>query len=254
MGGSTSSEFDPLTYEYDDGGCSREFIVNKKGLRLAVYAWAPGGLVGSSEESPSRRPDAVVVFFHGLGGHSRSGLLAQPGFKFENSWAQKFCHQNLVVIALDQQSHGCSEGWCGLRCTVETFEDFIDDAEQLLDLIHKGDLGEGVPTAGVPVFVMGTSMGGCLAGLVAERVAAGSLGGAILISPMASLEKAKEDPVNRWLLPLVGVASAYTPNLALGKREPNFFEEIHASFESDKLAYHGKTRARMAAECLRAVD
>lgn len=46
---------------------------------------------------------------------------------YSDSWVERYNKKGISVCALDNQSHGRSEGAQGLRCYAENFQDFVDD-------------------------------------------------------------------------------------------------------------------------------
>eukprot|EP00919_Chromeraceae_sp_WS-2016_P010292 GHVR01024148.1.p1 GENE.GHVR01024148.1~~GHVR01024148.1.p1 ORF type:complete len:334 (-),score=73.40 GHVR01024148.1:214-1215(-) len=226
---------------YDNGGPTKSTFKNKKGLELVTWTW-----------SPNDKPRAVIIGLHGVGGHSQAEFLKYPKLSYEGSWADKLKRHGIRLVALDQQSHGYSQGWCNKRCAIERFDDFVDDAEQLLVNLRESLDGEG--NKDVAIIVCGISMGGAVACLLALRTPK-QLNSVIMISPMLSLEKIKRSCVNRMLLPIAEVVSRASPNLPVASAEPNVMHpEIDAVLQADPLVYSSKVRARMANEMLIAVS
>jgi acylglycerol lipase len=189
------------------------------GLRLYRQAWVP--------DVDAR---AMVVLVHGVSEHSGryhhvAGRLVADGY---------------AVHALDLRGHGRSEG---PRALIDRMGNAVADLHALVEataLAHPG----------VPVVILGHSMGGLLAICFAlthqER-----LSGLILSAPLAALEAAS--PATRLA---ARVLSALTPRLgvigvdsALISRDP----EVVRSYEADPLVFHGKLPARTVFELERAV-
>uniref|UniRef100_A0A0G4FYK9 Serine aminopeptidase S33 domain-containing protein n=1 Tax=Chromera velia CCMP2878 TaxID=1169474 RepID=A0A0G4FYK9_9ALVE len=226
---------------YDAGDPEECTFTNKKDLKITYWAW-----------KASEKPKAYLIGLHGICSHARQEWMSFPGQKYEGGWAQKIPQENISFFGIDHQSHGVSEGWKGYRCAFESFDDLVDDAQQLLSIVAEKRKNEN-PSA--PIFVMGLSMGGCVAALLAERDLP-DLSGTILLAPMLALEEVKKKPVNKILLPISSMISALTPNLAVAAgKEPNLqFPDLEAEVEKDPLFYNGLVRARVARECLRVVD
>ena len=75
---------------------------------------------------------------------------------------------------------------------------------------------------GLPVFLLGASMGGCLCTRVAEQISTTSpMDGVILLCPALNVDKVKRQCKNRVLLPLVGCLSRLVPTLPLGDKAVN---------------------------------
>lgn len=103
---------------------------NRKGDRQLRRHWTPVGV-----------PKAIVLIVHGIAEHSGryaavAGQLAEAGFG---------------VVAIDQRGHGQTEG---PRGHVERFTEFLDDVEDQLAECRA---------TGVPVVLLGHSMGGLIA-------------------------------------------------------------------------------------------
>ncbi|XP_060036267.1 monoglyceride lipase isoform X2 [Erinaceus europaeus] len=127
-------------------------IVNADGQYLFCRYWKPKGT-----------PKALIFVSHGAGEHcGRYDELAQMLVGLE-----------LLVFAHDHVGHGQSEGE---RMVVSDFQVFVRDVLQHVDSVQKD-------YPGLPVFLLGHSMGGAIAILTAaERPA--HFSGMVLISPL----------------------------------------------------------------------
>ncbi|XP_066103477.1 monoglyceride lipase isoform X1 [Saccopteryx bilineata] len=127
-------------------------LVNADGQYLFCRYWKPTGT-----------PKALIFVSHGAGEHcGRYDDLAQMLVRLE-----------LLVFAHDHVGHGQSEGE---RMVVTDFQVFVRDALQHVDVVQKD-------YPGLPVFLLGHSMGGAIAILTAaER--SGHFSGMVLISPL----------------------------------------------------------------------
>jgi alpha-beta hydrolase superfamily lysophospholipase len=126
-------------------------------------------------------PRAAAVLVHGFGEHS--GRYEHLG-----TW---LAARGLAVHAYDHQGHGLSSG---IRCHARRFSDLLDDAEICIERVRAAH-------SGLPIFVIGHSMGGLItASLACERqpaVAGFVTSGAALVPP-GSLSRTR-----RWLLQVV---------------------------------------------------
>ncbi|HEX2249828.1 MAG TPA: alpha/beta hydrolase [Gemmatimonadales bacterium] len=128
------------------------------GLQLFYQAWLPAG----------GRRDAVLVNLHGLGDHS--GLYP--------NLAAHFPTRRLALYAYDMRGNGRSPGQ---RAYLSGWHEYRDDLRAFLNLVWEWE-------AGMPVFLLGNSLGGLvvldyalhfpekLAGVIAAAPPLGKLG------------------------------------------------------------------------------
>jgi len=102
------------------------------GLRIATRSWQPAG-----------KPRAVMILIHGFNAHS--AYFASP--------AEQFASKGLACYALDLRGRGKSEGE---RFYIEKFSDYLGDVDRLVRQARSENLG-------LPVFVLGHSVGGVIA-------------------------------------------------------------------------------------------
>ncbi|NP_001375245.1 monoglyceride lipase isoform X5 [Gorilla gorilla gorilla] len=127
-------------------------LVNADGQYLFCRYWKPTGT-----------PKALIFVSHGAGEHSG---------RYEEL-ARMLMGLDLLVFAHDHVGHGQSEGE---RMVVSDFHVFVRDVLQHVDSMQKD-------YPGLPVFLLGHSMGGAIAILTAaERP--GHFAGMVLISPL----------------------------------------------------------------------
>jgi len=107
-----------------------DYGTNRKGNRQTRRQWVPEG-----------PPKALVLIIHGIAEHSG---------RYETVGAQ-FAGAGIGTVAIDQRGHGTTEGKKG---HVETFDGFLDDVEDQLAEMRS---------IGVPVILLGHSMGGLVA-------------------------------------------------------------------------------------------
>ncbi|XP_037659147.1 monoglyceride lipase isoform X2 [Choloepus didactylus] len=182
-------------------------LVNADGQYLFCKYWKPKGA-----------PKALMFVSHGAGEHCG---------RYEEL-AQMLIGLGLLVFAHDHVGHGQSEGE---RMVVSDFHVFIRDALQHVDLMEKDH-------PGLPIFLLGHSMGGAIAILTAaERPSYFS--GMILISPLVlanpesattfkdppkslheSIDRAMRTVVSKMPLPswvlVAKVLNFVLPNMSLG--------------------------------------
>jgi alpha-beta hydrolase superfamily lysophospholipase len=184
------------------------------GVRIWWQAWHPDG-----------DPRAVIVIAHGAGEHSG---------RYQHV-AARLISEGYAVYAVDHRGHGHSDGPRALL-------DRVDNAVTDLDKVVVIAAGEN---PGLPMFLLGHSMGGliavCYAIAYQERLA-----GLLLSGPLAALEAASP-PVRMT----AAILSALTPQLgvfavdaSLVSRDP----AVVKAYEEDPLVHHGKLPARTVHE------
>ena len=105
------------------------------GIGLFRQWWRPGPGPGA--------PRAVLVNLHGLGDHS--GLYA--------ALVEALPQRGIAVHAYDHRGHGRSDGQ---RAFIRSWSEYLDDLGAFLDVIAAEE-------PGVPVFLLGNSLGGLIA-------------------------------------------------------------------------------------------
>lgn len=194
------------------------FLSGGNGIRLFCQYWR------------HQDPCAEVVLAHGYGEHSGRYLHV----------AEALYGAGCSVRALDHRGHGRSEG---VRAHVERFQDFVDDLAAFIERVRA-------ETPGLPLFLLGHSMGGLMAAHYATRHP-DRLAGLILSGPAVKIDHLAPPIViaaARILSLVAPQLGIVPPDLRVISRDPN----VVAAAESDPLFYHGKTRARLGYEMLRA--
>lgn len=161
-----------------------------KGEDFRLYEWS------------ASTPRGVIVLFHGFMAHAR-----YPTVRYA---AEFLSQQEYTVVAADLPGHGDSPGLRG----------YLPSADQVIEFCiavaqhAKNQLAAAVPatttdesastatvTPTVPLFVMGSSLGGNLALHVARHLGSSVVdGGVILMAPMLALNVSPlEQSLLRWL-------------------------------------------------------
>ncbi len=122
------------------------------GLSLFRRTWRPPG--------PTR---AALINVHGLGDHS--GLYP--------TLVQFFTARGIAVYAYDVRGNGRSPGQ---RAYVERWDEYLDDLARFVELVRKEE-------PGIPLFVLGNSLGGLTVLDYALREPADGIKGVIAASP-----------------------------------------------------------------------
>jgi alpha-beta hydrolase superfamily lysophospholipase len=183
--------------------------------RLYQQSWLP--------EQPAR---ANLMLAHGLGEHSS---------RYEY-FAAHCTARGIAVHAIDHYGHGRSEGLPG---HVERFSVYLDGVRTLRDDVRSRD-------GGLPLFLLGHSMGGLIAAAFLGEDQS-SFRGCILSGP--ALKSDVEPPalvmaiarLISWLAPtapLIGLDPAGV------SRDP----AVVSAYVNDPLVHHGKATARLVTE------
>ncbi|GMH39286.1 hypothetical protein BSKO_07184 [Bryopsis sp. KO-2023] len=216
---------------------------NKQGLKLGTYFW------------PAEKPRGLIFLIHGHGIHTEFAYLkmTRPGERpvYEGSWVQAFNEQGFSVCGLDNQSCGRSEGLGGYRVYFDSFDDIVNDSVEFLSEIKAGSEQK---FSGLKTFIVGGSAGGCAA-VHAAHSNPSLCDGVVLLAPMLSLEKVSKEGFNRYLKPLLSLATRLIPSLPIAATTKNdMFPDVQAYYDLDPACWHGKTRIRVASEFLKAAD
>eukprot|EP00884_Botryococcus_braunii_P002740 jgi/Botrbrau1/12467/Bobra.0169s0014.1 len=219
----------------------RSNLINRQGLRLSSYFWPATG-----------EAKGVVLVVHGHAAYLMEQVLSAkvPGEppRYEGSWAETLNKAGWSVCGIDNQSCGFSEGLHGLRCYMDSFNDYVED---IVHFYLSLSVCQTPGFAGLPTFIMGTSLGGCLS-VKAMLHKETDFQGVILLAPMLSLEQAAKT-INPYIAALGNLISRWWPSLGVVPAAVNpLFPDLHAIWMADPLAWHGPTRARNATEYLQA--
>jgi len=189
------------------------------GLRLHAQHWR-------SDADPA----AILLLVHGYAEHCG---------RYDHV-AEAFAETGAAVHAYDQRGHGRSDG---PRAYVDDFGDYLADLDHFRRHVEAQSPDR-------PLFLFGHSMGG-LAVLLYVLDRAVDVRGLILSAPpieinpdLAPLLRRMAQFLGRWVPTFPTVRS---PRDAIS-RDPAVVEAAN----HDPLSYHGRTKARMGAEMLRA--
>ncbi len=190
------------------------------GLRIFWQAWLP-----------ESEPRAVIVIAHGASEHSDRYAHV----------AARLVGEGYAVYAIEHRGHGRSEGPRALL-------DRLDRAVADLDVVVARATAEH---PGLPVFLLGHSMGGTIA-LSYTIDHQDRLEGLMLSGPLAALEAA---PAHMRVA--ARVLSALAPGLPLVELDPGQVSRdpaVVAAYVEDPLVHHGKLPVRTISELAGAID
>jgi alpha-beta hydrolase superfamily lysophospholipase len=191
------------------------------GRRIFWRSWTP-------DDAPAR---AVIVLVHGLGEHSG---------RYDHVVA-RLLGEGYAIHTLDHRGHGRSDG---SRAFIENMDNAVADVDTLVDRAVAAQ-------PGVPVFMLGHSMGG----LISVRYALAHqdrLAGVILSATLAQLDAVPKplELVARALSVIAPRAPLIAIDHGLVSRDPAVVE----GYRSDPLVHHGKVPARTAVQLADAVE
>jgi len=209
---------DPSVFPY--------YIQNKQGIWLKWTEWYP-------RKGETR---GVVFVCSGLGEHAaRYDSVAKP-----------LVAEGLHCFAMDHQGQGLSEGD---RCYVERFADYVDD----YCLFVRRTLTSYPELNGLPCFLLGHSMGGLMAILIAYRDPS-AWKGVILSAPALEPDPNVATPLMRKLATIM---SNVFPKLGLDKLDVRKISNNPAIVQAamqDPAYGREKMQARWGYEMLQAMD
>ncbi|WP_280422334.1 alpha/beta hydrolase [Nocardia carnea] len=190
------------------------------GRRLVRRSWVPG--------TPVR---GAIVLVHGVAEHSgrydyAGRTLAAAGF---------------AVHALDHVGHGESAR-VGAPANLGSIDDAADKVAALLELVRAEN-------PGVPLFVIGHSMGALITLYLATRAPL-DVAGVVVSAPPLLIDAG--NPVQRLLAP---VLTRIAPNLGVLKLDSSQISrdpDVVTAYDNDPLVFRGKLPARTATEILTA--
>jgi acylglycerol lipase len=197
----------------------QDWLQGARKRRIFWQSWIP------------EQPTSVAVIAHGASEYSD---------RYRHV-AQRLAAAGCAVYALDHRGHGRSEG---ARALIDRMSNAVADLDALLVLSQSEH-------PGLPMYLVGHSMGGAVALSYATRHQE-RLAGLILSGPLAALEAA---PAIQRLI--ARALSALAPRLPLFPIEAGQISRdpaVVAAYEQDPLVHHGKLPVRTVAELATAID
>ena len=180
--------------------------------------------------------DQIIIHIHGIGSHFQSiySCINEIHERF-NMLEQ----QNIKSYALELRGHGKSEG---IRCYVDSFDEFIYDLHALIAEIK-------IIYPSTPIYLLGESMGGAVA-IKYTIIYPYVVSGVILLAPMCGIPKDLEPPLYKaysliamsYLFPTWGLIPYKSD------KSCRYTEYLNAK-HSNKYQYDAPLRLAMGREC-----
>ncbi len=190
------------------------------GPRIYWQRWVPDG-----------EPRAVLAIAHGASEHSG---------RYQHV-ADRLVTERYAVYALEHRGHGRSEG---PRALIDRMSRAVADLDQLIGLA-------AAQHPGVPLFLIGHSMGGtvslCYALKHQDRLA-----GLILSGPLAAVEAAP--PHLRIAAKVLSALVPGLPLVAIDVDQVSRDPAVVKAYVEDPLVYHGKLPVRTVSELAAAIE
>jgi alpha-beta hydrolase superfamily lysophospholipase len=170
------------------------------------FAGTGGGV--TAREWPCEGARYVVLLVHGYGEHIG---------RYEHV-ADALVAHGAAVFGPDHRGHGRS---AGERVLIEDFEDVVSDVHTVAELARAA-------YPGLPVVLIGHSVGGLIAARYAQRYGAG-LAGVVLSGPLLGI----------WEPLAVLLAPPEVPDVPLDPKQLSRDLAVGAAYADDPLVWHG---------------
>lgn len=181
---------------------------------------------------PDEAPRAEILLVHGLGEHSG---------RYEHL-ARHCTNLGFAVHALDHYGHGKSDGHPGF---VERFSVYLDGVSALLHKVQG-------QRSGLPLFLLGHSMGGLISAALLPTQQQ-DFSGCILSGP--ALISDATPPL--FVLAINRLLSALVPTLPMKQLDASAVSRDPAvvkAYVNDPLVFHGRLSSRLIAEMVAAMS
>lgn len=178
------------------------------------------------------QPKAVILLAHGAGEH---------GGRYR-AFAGYFCSRSIAVVAPDHRGHGESPG---PRAHISRFSEFFAPLDVLFEQIR-------CEYPGLPVFLVGHSMGGLIAArYLLSRQA--NFAGAVLSAPALEVP----EPPSQFAIWVNRLISLIWPTLGVLQLDASGVSrdpQVVADYRADPLVHSGKFSARLVTELFGAMQ
>ncbi|MFC1846434.1 alpha/beta hydrolase [Chloroflexota bacterium] len=194
------------------------FFEGQEGFNLYYQGWLP-----------ENNPQAIVLIVHGLAEHS--GRYAETAASFVKEGYAVFCHNH--------RGHGLSEGRKGY---IKYFATYTRDLNNFMD-------ETSVKYPGIPVFLLGHSIGGTIA-VTSCLINPDKIDGLILSAPALQTG----DSIKGWQVVLTKILAVIAPKAGVDRLDSSTISKDRAvvdAYRNDDLVYTGKLSARLCFEILK---
>jgi len=191
------------------------FLTDSRGRRLKTFTWRPSGAV-----------KGLVFLSHGYAEH------LVPGY---SELAEVGKAQGFLVFGHDHVGHGQSEGERAL----------VGDMEELTDPVIQHCREKVKENPGVPLFIIGHSLGGLITLLASLSPQMPRLSGMVLMGPLIKPDPKTASPFQQFM---ARVTSQVLPRLEIGGVDINVVTSDpveRRKLIGDQLRYHGGLKALM---------
>ena len=177
-------------------------------------------------------PRAVALVFHGLGAHGKF-----PTVRFA---AEMLASEGCAVYAMDLPGHGESPG---LRGYIGSADELVEDASAATAEARRRH-------PNLPLFLIGSSLGGALALSVSLRDDQ-PIAGVVLLAPLIAVKVSPAEATALWLLTWTPLARlALIPSSATSNEKQYADPSRREECTSDPLSYSGALRPSSAYACV----
>ncbi|MFK7975278.1 MAG: lysophospholipase [Halioglobus sp.] len=200
--------------------------------REGTFAGCRGRNIFFQIWSPESSPKALILLAHGAGEHSSR----------YNHVASFFVARGYAIAALDHNGHGRSEGVPG---HVIAFDDYLQDLHTL-----QNQFLEQFP--GLPLFLLGHSLGGLIATQYLLKYQHDFAGG--ILSGPAIMTALKPPAIQMMLIKTLAIIWPTLGILQLDAAGVSRDPAVVHNYEQDPLVHHGKMSVRKLRELFAAME